>query len=282
MLRQRVTVPTLCIITASAVLASAHADAAPARACDGLAQKAAALSDEDRFQANIILFAAAGGGCEDLVRDLIARGASLDARDRLGATALAHAAKAGRDRIVDMLLERGAPIDARAISGATPLYVAIEADHALTARRLIARGADVNVAGPGGLSPLAAASFNGNAELVDLLLAKGADPNALDASGKAPIVYAASRGFTRVVRRLLEAGIDVNRQYAHGLTALMWTAGYADGAGSDDIRQVLALLIERGAALDMRDDRGLSALQIARDLGHAEAADYLGAQNPAR
>jgi ankyrin repeat protein len=105
---------------------------------------------------------------------------------------------------------------------------------------------------------------------------------ALDASGKGAIVYAASRGFTPVVARLLDAGIEVNRRYEHGLSALMWAAGYADGAGVEDIKQVLALLIARGAALDARDDRGLSAHEIARDLGHREIADYLAAQSPAR
>ena len=77
-------------------------------------------------------------------------------------------------------------------------------------------------------------------------------------------------------------GVDVNRKYEHGLTALMWAAGYADGAGVDDIEGVVALLIAHGAALDTRDDRGKTALDIARDLGHPEIADHLAAQSTAR
>jgi ankyrin repeat protein len=251
-------------------------------ACAALTHKDATLSPEDTFQANLLVFPAAAAGCEDLVRDLLAHGIAVDGRDRLGRTALALAAKEGRNAIADMLLERGASIDARAISGATPLFFATETDHASTAKLLVTRGADVGLAGGGGLTPLIAAAFNGNAGLVDFFLAQGADPNALDKSGKAAIVYAASRGFTRVVARLIEAGVDVNRSYEHGLTALMWAAGYADGAGIDDIKQVLALLIARGAALDARDDRGFTAHAIARDLGHKEIADYLAAQSPAR
>ena len=251
-------------------------------ACAALAEKSATVAHDDVFQANLLLFSAAAGGCEDLVRQFVDRGAAIEARDRLGRTALALAAKEGRAAIVDLLIGDGALINARAISGATPLFLATEADHSSIAKDLLARGADLNLTGGGGLTPLMAAAFNGNVELVDLFLSKGADPNALDASGKAAIVYAASRGFARVVAQLIEAGVDVSRRYEHGLTALMWAAGYADGAGIDDIKDVLALLIARGAALDARDDRGKTAIEIARDLGHAEIADYLAAQKPAR
>jgi ankyrin repeat protein len=266
-----------------ALLLGAPAEAARrSPACAGLTQKAASLAAEDIFQANLLLFSAAAAGCEDLVADLLRRGAAINARDRLGRTALALAAKEGRERLVEVLTERGAAIDARAISGATPLFLASEADHSSIVRYLVAHGADVNLTGTGGSTPLIAAAFNGNFTLIGLFLMKGADANALDASGKTAIVYAASRGFTHAVARLIEAGVDVNRRYEHGLTALMWAAGYADGAGIEDIRDVLALLIARGAALDLRDDRGFTAYQIARDLGHREIADYLAAQNPAR
>jgi ankyrin repeat protein len=265
------------------ILLTAPAEAARlSPACAALTQKTATLSAEDIFQANLALFPAAAAGCEDLVRNLLTHGVAVDARDRLGRTALSHAAKEGRNRVADILLERGAAIDARAISGATPLFFAVEADHASTAKLLLARGADVTLAGAGGLTPLMAAAFNGNAELVHLFLAKGTDPNVLDTSGKAAIVYAASRGFMHVVARLIGAGVDLNRRYEHRLTALMWAAGYADGAGIEDIKQVLALLIARGAALDARDDRNFSAQEIARDLGHKEIADYLASQSPAR
>ncbi|MBV9394442.1 MAG: ankyrin repeat domain-containing protein [Methylobacteriaceae bacterium] len=270
------------ILFGGVVLGAPAQAARQSPACAGLAQKAATFPADDVFQSNLLLFAAATAGCDDLIRGLLERGVALDARDRLGRTALALAAKAGRALAAELLIEKGAAIDARAISGATPLFFASEADHSSIAKYLIAHGADVNLAGSGGLTPLMAAAFNGNLELLDLLLAKGADPNALDASGKAAIVYAASRGFARVVARLIEAGVDVNRKYDHGLTALMWAAGYADGAGIDDIKQVLALLIARGAALEGRDDRGKSAIEIARDLGHSDIADFLSAQKPAR
>jgi ankyrin repeat protein len=251
-------------------------------ACAGLAQKAAALPADDPFQANLILFPAAAAGCADLVGDLLDRGAAIEARDRLGRTALALAAKEGRKRVAELLIAHGAAINARAISGATPLFFAAEADHSSVAKDLVGRGADPNLRGAGGLTPLMAAAFNGNVELSDLFLATGADPDARDGSGKTAIIYAAARGFGRVVAQLIEAKADINHRDEHELTPLMWAAGYPDGAGIEDIKQVVALLIARGAAIEARDDRGLTAHEIARNLGHQEIADYLAKQGAAR
>ena len=55
-----------------------------------------------------------------LARALLAAGASLEARDRLGAMALARAARAGHVALVELFLARGAAIDARNLFGAYP------------------------------------------------------------------------------------------------------------------------------------------------------------------
>jgi hypothetical protein len=140
---------------------------------------------------------------------------------------------------------------------------------------LLERGADPNLPGRKGLRPLAAAAYNGSMESVEALLKFGADPNALDDEGKGAIVYAAAHGYAPVVVTLLQAGVDVNRRYAHGLTAMMWAAGYDASAGVDDVDATIETLIEHGAALDLKDDRGQTAADIARDLGRERAAKLL-------
>ena len=77
-------------------------------------------------ETNQALFASAANGCNELARRLLAYGASLEARDRLGAMPLAHAARAGSTALVDLFLQHGAPIDARNLAGSTALYVAAE------------------------------------------------------------------------------------------------------------------------------------------------------------
>ena len=226
-------------------------------------------------QLDSALFSAAEMGCQDLAQALLATGASLEARDRLDATPLAHAARAGQLAMTRFLLTKGAQIDARDTSGATALYHAAENERPATVTLLLSKGADLNLPGRSGLTPLAVAASKGNDRIVEQLLSRNADPNVADVAGKTAMTHAAVRGFAEVVRRLLDAGVDANRRYGNDLTALMWAAGYEDGVGVPAAASVVDLLLEAGAQLDAVDDRGRTALMIAADLGHAEMADIL-------
>ena len=78
-------------------------------------------------EVNSMLFSAADKGCIDLVKLLLSEGASLEARDRLGARPLARAASAGEIEIVRLFLDKAAPIDARDLDGSSALFKAAEA-----------------------------------------------------------------------------------------------------------------------------------------------------------
>ena len=84
-----------------------------------------------------------------------------------------------------------------------------------------------------------------------------------------------AKGFPAIVQLLLDHGVDVNARYGHDLTALMWTAGYTDEAGIDDVIKVMTLLLDRGARIDDQDDRGRTALMIAAELNHEAVAELL-------
>jgi uncharacterized protein len=252
--------------------------ASPVRAADPCADVARAvvsLKDGDEFQATTQLFAAARLGCEKEARALLDRGAAIGARDREGNTALARAAQKGKIKLVMLLLGKGAEINARSVNGSTPLFLAAEADRLPVVQALLERGADPNVPGRSGLRPLAAAAYNGSEESVAGLLKRGADPNALDDDGKSAMVYAAGRAYASIVAQLIGAGVDVNRRYGHGLTALMWAAGHDASAGIEDVEATLRLLLDRGALLDLRDDRGQTAGDIARGLGREREGKML-------
>jgi ankyrin repeat protein len=177
--------------------------------------------------------------------------------------------------MVDLLLQRGAPIDARDLSGATALYVAAERGQTTVVQRLIDKGADAELKGRSGTSPLAAAAFAGRNQVVKMLLAHGADGRVADDTGKPPIVYAAASGSLDIVRQLLTQGLDVNARYANDLTLLMWASGPDQTVAEAQALQVVSWLVDAGAHIDDRDDRGRTALMIAAEGNHAEIAQLL-------
>src|SRR5262245_35666488 len=203
----------LCSI-AIAVLNAAVALAAESERCQELGRKFRTEKTEiTAIEVSLALFAAADRNCTGLATELLDHGASVDARDRLGARPLSHAARFGHLEMVDLLLARGAPIDARNLAGATALYFAADGGHVSVAQRLMERGANVKLTGRSGISPVTAAAYAGSDAIVEALLAHGADERVPDDTGKPPIVYAAARARLDIVKRLLGRNIDINARY---------------------------------------------------------------------
>ena len=244
------------------------------RSCLNLEQNYEQISrSASTAEINNTLFSATDKACPKLALLALEDGASLEARDRFGAKPLSHAAAAGNAELVALYLDRGAPIDARNLDGSAALFKAAESGRLEVVKLLVERGADVDLPGRSNISPLSAAAFMGSEPIVAFLIDKGADPHWVDATKKPAIVYAAGRGFPAVTKRLLDSGVDVNARYGNDLTILMWAAGHSSEAGVYDIAEVMKLLLERGARIDDRDNRGRTALMIAAELNHKRAVE---------
>jgi ankyrin repeat protein len=268
----------LCSMVA-ALSATSAARAAEADPCRDIRVRFETIKPQiSAIEVSLTLFSAVDKNCLDLVAELLDHGASVDARDRLGARPLSHAARFGHLEMIDLLLAHGAPVDARNLAGATALYFSAEGGHTPIARRLIERGADVKLAGRSGISPVAASAYAGNDAIVEALLAAGADARAPDETGKPPIVYAAAGARLDIVKRLLARNIDINARYPNGLTLLMWASGPDEKAPEAEAIRVVSYLLDAGAHIDDRDDRGRTALMIAAEGGHAEIANLLMAR----
>ncbi len=227
-------------------------------------------------EVSLTLFSAADRNCVTLATQLLDQGASVDARDRIGGRPLSRAAKSGHPDMVDLLLARDAPINARDLNGATALYHAAERGHASIVQRLIERGADVNLTGRSGVSPVAAAAYAGRDSIVGILLAHGADAHAPDDTGKTPVVYAAAGGRLDIVKQLMTATrVDLNARYANDLSLLMWASGPDQTVPEAQAIEVVSYLLDAGAHIDDRDDRGRTALMIAAEGGHVEISGLL-------
>jgi ankyrin repeat protein len=266
----------LCSVAIAVLSVGSASLAADSERCQELGRRFRIAKPQiTAVEVSLTLFSATDGNCTTLATELLDYGASVDARDRFGARPLSHAARFGHLEMVDLLLAHGAPIDARNLAGATALYFAAEGGRTSVAQRLIERGADVKLTGRSGISPVAAAAYAGNDAIVEALLANGADEQAPDQTGKTPIVYAAAGARLDVVKRLLARKMDINARYPNDLTLLMWAAGADEKVPEAQAIDVVAYLLDAGAHIDARDDRGRTALMIAAEGGRAEVASLL-------
>ena len=145
--------------------------------------------------------------------------AAVEKRDGRGATTLFIAIEKGHLEVVRELLARGAAVDAQTLVGATPLFIASERGHLEVVIELLARGAAVDsflkpsvaygVMGMGkepwtvGATPLYAASPFGYVRVVRALLLRGAAVDKVSSSGDTPLSRAMleNRGDTESLLR---------------------------------------------------------------------------------
>ena len=118
------------------------------------------------------IWKAAFGGSIEAIKQHIAAGTDLNAKDTYGWIPLNHAAEGGHKEIIELLIANGADVNAQNVDGYTPLHTAILNDETEIAELLITKGADVNVKSGFGQTPLHHAAWNGRTEIAELLISE--------------------------------------------------------------------------------------------------------------
>jgi ankyrin repeat protein len=187
-----------------------------------------------------------------VVELLIAKGANIEARDKLGRTPMHDAvqtpldpADRGRQKeIVEILIAQGADVKAGSLHGNTPLHEVFNSMGSGINKDvfelLLAKGADIEAGNDVGNTPLFFAAGTGEKEAAEFLIAKGADVNAKNIYGGTPLHHAAQAGQKEVVELLLENGARVNAKDREGDTPL-------NEAEINGHKEAASLLISRGA-----------------------------------
>ena len=230
----------------------------------------------------LLMQAALYGGAGDLLW-LLAQGADPNLADAVGATALMWALEDAEK--VRVLLDAGANAEARSGDGQSPLLMALElACGADVMKLLLDHGAKDTP--DQGTDPLVVSARNSDPETMRLLAAArgGKYPSgaltgaafmdclecvelvikagAAKAAISNALQVAATAGRIELLKLLLDSGADVNVKDSNGTSALM-RAAYSDYAGVDRVK----LLLDHGAEINARDTNGDTALRIARRKG---------------
>jgi len=255
-------------------------------ACErGSVQRAAQLLDwksdiEARdADGNTPLHIASAAGHGEVVRELLRRGAKVDAVNKRGDSPLHVAGHScchrsldddhdeddeaynstfspipcGRVEVVRLLLERGAALEAENAASETPLYSATCKE---VTRELIKRGANMDARDENGDSMLISSTVKFGADKIRELVAHGAvDIPGTD--GYTALLTACRDGSVCIARELLKShkpALDV--QGVDGSSPLIL-------AVRDGEVEIIAQIISLGANLNLRDESGRSALDYA-------------------
>ncbi|KAJ3195221.1 hypothetical protein HK101_000815 [Irineochytrium annulatum] len=122
------------------------------------------------------------------------------------------------------------------------------------------------------LNPLHAASRSGNLPMISSLLAAGYHVDSVDANGNTALCRAVFCAHAGAVSALLEAGADAALRNHDGDTAVLHAAGLADHDGAI---KVMRALIAGGADLNVKGNRGRTALHAACVTGNVELVKLL-------
>lgn len=171
-------------------------------------------------------------------------------------------------KVIKDILDKGANINARDEYGNTPLHLATCNLYLEISRLLLDRGAEVDAKDNNGETALYSCSDNRHDEILpilQLLLDKGADINCTVNDGTTPLFRAAEAGYQHIVRLLLENKANVDAKTNDGWTPLNIAVVNANplDIGTkqrpyDDNRRLVSiqLLLQYGADVNTKSNDG--------------------------
>ena len=134
---------------------------------------------------DISIHDAADSGNIEVVKQHLAAGTDVNAKDIQGVTPLHRAAYFGYKKVAELLIANGADMNAKDEDETTPLHYAAWEGHKEVAELLIAKGADLNVKNKVGYTPLDVAIKRKRTDIADLLRKHGGKTgDELKAEGK--------------------------------------------------------------------------------------------------
>eukprot|EP00736_Rhodelphis_marinus_P001858 Rmarinus@m.21670 len=198
------------------------------------------------------------------VRELLDDGENpnfLNGEER-GKSNLHKAVEERDDEIVAELIRKGADVEAMDLRGCTPLFYAAGLDYKSFDMDclvvLVQNGALLEIADADGRTPLHHCARMGRVDAVELLLDNEAEKEVVDKDGYTPLVTAVINDREDVVNCLLGRGAKVDRRDVTGMTVLHHAADHGH-------LKYIPVLLDHGADVSIRDDEFRSPLHFLCD-----------------
>lgn len=221
------------------------------------------------------LHEAASAGDIEKVKEILAKGYDVDARNEQNWTALHNAVQRGYKEVAELLIANGADVNAKTNLHMTPLLFAVtEPVQEDMAKLLIANGAQVDIfvasaqgdaervaellkndpalinAWNGDFSALHWAAYSGHLDVIELLIENDTNVDIAKEDGATPLFWAVLKGRLDAGKFLIDKGADVNIRIKGGSTIL-------HNSGSLEIAE---LLIANGADVNTKNEHGMTPL----------------------
>ncbi|MCK5519804.1 MAG: ankyrin repeat domain-containing protein [Candidatus Marinimicrobia bacterium] len=219
---------------------------------------------------------------------------NIDITDQNNATALWYAVYNGNYDMVKLLIDYKANVNVTANSiqdfeerppteNYSALWVAFYKRHNKIVELLINNGAEVNTKGLMDWTPLTLAAEQGNLKMAKLLLEKGAKPyvKSYDPIRTLSIYQPLFNHDTAMVNLLLSNGIDPN-SVSGSFREVLWHMGIG-GTNvkenrpwtQDEQIDMMKIFFKHGASANIRNKKGLSAIDIAISEGNYSLVEFL-------
>ena len=252
-----------------------------------LVQRGADINRRERFRQQSAVMWAAAQNHPEMVAFLISKGADLTVRAQANDW--------------ETQISSEPRVQYRPTGGLTPLLYAARAGCLGCVKAMLDAGADKDRPNPDGMTPMIMALDNGYPAVAQHLLDRGANPHTWDWWGRTPLYVAVtmrggldSRAGSRspeslaFIKALLAAGVNVNAQLAFKEPS----RGGRDNRFRDDLlttgatpllrasqtfdNDVVRLLLERGALVDLPNASGVTPFMAAAGVGTRTGGGVLG------